>query len=165
MMDKRGDDAKPKGSTMGVDSVSFLLAQVGAFAADRFAAHLQELGLMPAHAGLLRIIAASPGINQRALARRLQIVPARLVGLIDQMEQQAFVERRRNPDDRRNSALYLTEGGFAMIRRIGALAHGHEAEICAGLDENERAQLSALLQRVAEAHGLGRGVHPGYRSL
>jgi hypothetical protein len=37
----------------------------------------------------------------------------------------------------------------------------HEAELSTGLDSTERAQLIALLNRLAAEQGLPTGVHPG----
>jgi hypothetical protein len=41
----------------------------------------------------------------------------------------------------------------------------HEQTFCAALTESERTQLGELLQKLAEAHELRSGVHPGYRNL
>ncbi len=46
---------------------AFLLAQLGAHAADRFGERIKGLGVAPRHAGILRMIATTP-CNQRALA-------------------------------------------------------------------------------------------------
>lgn len=36
---------------------------------------------------------------------------------------------------------------------------------CRALSEDEHRQVKALLERVAEQQGLGRGIHPGFRRL
>ncbi|MGB9029466.1 MAG: helix-turn-helix domain-containing protein, partial [Acidobacteriaceae bacterium] len=53
---------------------AFLLAQLGSHAAHKFAEHLARLKLAPAHAGILHILAANPGLTQQALAARLGMV-------------------------------------------------------------------------------------------
>src|SRR5205085_10007763 len=63
--------AKPGSTSAHPRSTAFLLAQVGARAAALFATRLQELDLVPAHAGTLRAIASNPGISQQALASLL----------------------------------------------------------------------------------------------
>src|SRR5271154_6424832 len=65
---------------------AFLLAQVGAHAASKFGERLGGLKLVPAHAGILRILAATPGITQQALATSLGALPSRLVALVDELE-------------------------------------------------------------------------------
>ena len=63
---------------------AFLLAQLGAHAADRFGERVKRLGIAPRHAGILRIIARTPSCNQRTLAKRLRVLPSRMVILIDE---------------------------------------------------------------------------------
>lgn len=125
---------------------------------------MAELDLTPAQTGLLRLIAWEPGQSQQTVAGRLGTPPSRLVLLVDGLEERGLVERRRNPEDRRHHALYLTEAGFELVgRQLAKVGAAHEDEICAGLDPDERAQLRGLLQRIAARQGLVSGVHPGYR--
>jgi DNA-binding MarR family transcriptional regulator len=142
---------------------AFLLAQVGAEAAARFAQRIAGLDLTPAQAGLLRLIARQPGQSQQALARQLGTPPSRLVLLLDGLEERGLTERRRNPSDRRHHALYLTDDGSRLMARLGQIGAAHEDDICAPLDAAERTQLHGLLTRIAGHHGLTAGVHPGYR--
>jgi DNA-binding MarR family transcriptional regulator len=81
-------------------------------------------------------------------------------------EERGLIERRRNPDDRRHHALFLTaEGGQFMRTKLGPIGAAHEDDICAALTEAERGQLAGLLGRIAEQQGLIPGVHPGYQQL
>lgn len=152
--------AKPKGP-----GAAFLLAQVGAHAASRFAARLSEVGLIPAHAGMFRILSARPAISQQALATALGTVPSRLVALVDDLEARGLVERRAHESDRRSYALHLTDKGKATMETISRIAREHRQELLAALSEEEQATLSTLLQRVAEQQGLLTGVHPGYARM
>jgi DNA-binding MarR family transcriptional regulator len=142
---------------------AFLLAQLGAHAAARFAERIKALDLTPAQAGLLRLIAWQPGQSQQEIARTLGTPPSRLVLLVDRLEERGLIERRRNPDDRRHHALYLTGAGTGFMNRLADVGAAHEDDICAGLDAGERAQLGELLGRIAARQGLTAGVHPGYR--
>ena len=145
--------------------VAFLLAQLGAHAAGRFAERVAELDLTPPQAGLLRMLAGAPGRSQRELADRLGMPPSRFVPFADELEERGIIERRRNPEDRRLYALYLTEEGFALLGRLAEAGAAHEKEMCQALSEDEHRQVKALLERVAEQQGLGKGVHPGFRRL
>jgi DNA-binding MarR family transcriptional regulator len=151
---------KPRGP-----GTAFLLAQAGAHAASRFAARLSEADLVPAHAGIFRILSATPAISQRALATALGTVPSRLVALVDDLEARGLVERRAHESDRRSYALHLTDKGRATMETIGRIAREHRQDLLAALSDEEEATLSALLQRVAEQQGLLRGVHPGYARI
>src|SRR5215470_9579960 len=93
----------------GAGQTAFLLAQLGAHAAARFAARIKPLGITPAHAGIIRLLARSAGLSQRQLCRLLSILPSRLVVLMDELEGKSLVERKDDPHDRRSYALHLTE--------------------------------------------------------
>jgi DNA-binding MarR family transcriptional regulator len=149
----------------GARSAAFLLAQVGGHAAARFGEKLASLELTRPHAGVLRAIAARPGLSQQELATLLAVVPSRLVILVDQLEERAFVERRDHPEDRRVYALYLTQRGAQALADIGRVAKAHNEAMCAALSADEQAQLVALLRRIADQQELTPGVHPGFRQL
>ncbi|MUN41580.1 MarR family winged helix-turn-helix transcriptional regulator [Actinomadura litoris] len=142
---------------------AFLLAQLGAHAAGRFAERIDGLDLTPAQAGLLRLVADTPGRSQRELADALGMPPSRFVPFADELEERGLIERRRNPRDRRLYALHLTDSGVALLAELREAAAAHEQQICQALSPDERRQLRTLLGRVAEQQGLTPGIHPGYR--
>jgi DNA-binding MarR family transcriptional regulator len=159
----RPRDTKPSSDLS--EGLAFLLAQVGAHGAARFAERLVPLKLTPPHAGILRIIDQDGGLTQQALCERLGILPSRLVAVLDELEQRGLIERRDNPADRRSYALHLTGAGRESLGQIGRIAREHQDALCAALNESERAKLKNYLTRIASQQGLTPGVHPGYRTL
>lgn len=155
---------KSKASTPTSNN-AFLLTQVGTHAAQAFASRIGTLDLTPPQAGLLRAIHHDSGRSQQALAEHMGTPPTRLVALVDGLEQRRLVRRRRNAEDRRLYAVYLTDDGQALLHEIAKLAREHDDELLAALDSEERTHLHALLTRVAADRGLTPGVHPGYRTL
>src|SRR5262245_8642282 len=79
-------------SNLRPTGAAFLLAQLGAHAADRFAARIANLDITPAHAGILRFIDRMPGSNQRSLAKFVGVLPSRMVLLIDELTKKGLVE-------------------------------------------------------------------------
>ena len=130
-----------------------------------FADLIASIDLTPPHAGILRVIAAEPGRSQQALSGQLGLLPSRVVAYVDELEDLGYVERRRNPDDRRLHALYLTPSGKKALSKIGELGRQHERLMTAGLDTEQRDTLRQLLAVIAERQGLTPHVHPGYRTL
>jgi len=65
--------------------LAFLLSQVGAHAAARFAERIAPLKLKPHHSGILRILENDAGVTQQALCDLLGMFPSRLVGLLDEL--------------------------------------------------------------------------------
>jgi DNA-binding MarR family transcriptional regulator len=152
-------------SELGTGQPAFLLAQVGAHAASRFAERLDALQLSPPDAGVLRLLRISAGISQQELAARLRIHPSRLVAIVDNLEKRKFVERKVNPDDRRLYSLQLTSSGVEILGQIGKVAREHQDSLLSALSSEERVELALLLHKVADEQGLARGVHPGYQRL
>jgi DNA-binding MarR family transcriptional regulator len=147
------------------DGVAFLLAQLGHHAAGLFAEAIAVIGLTPPHAGILRAIASEPGPSQQALSTQLGLLPSRVVAYVDELEDRGYVERRRNPNDRRLHALYLTTAGKKLMRRLSGLARRHEQRMTAALDAGQQQMLRDLLTTLARDQGLTPHVHPGYRGL
>jgi DNA-binding MarR family transcriptional regulator len=144
---------------------AFLLAQLGAHAAGRFADRVGPLGFTPPQTGLIHAIAGAPGRSQQAVAEQLGMHPSRIVALVDGLERDGILERRRNPHDRRHHALHLTDAGHAALAGLSGAGAEHEADLCAALTDDERNQLVQLLWRIADQQGLTPGVHPGFRRL
>ena len=145
--------------------MAFLLSQLGHRSASVFADLIASIDLTPPHSGILRAIAAEPGRSQQALSGQLGLLPSRVVAYVDELEDLGYVERRRNPDDRRLHALYLTPSGKKALSKIGELGRQHERLMTAGLDTEQRDTLRQLLAAIAERQGLTPHVHPGYRTL
>ena len=123
---------------------------------------LAPIDLTPPQAGVLRLLAQSPGQSQRALADALGMHATRLVALIDELEGRGLVARTRDPADRRNYALALTDQGTAKLAELATVAGEHERAITSALTADERRDLATALRRVADAQGLTPGVHPGF---
>ena len=74
--------------------------------------------------GVLLDLLQYDGSPHSAVARRCWVTPATLSGVVDTLERDGLVERRRDAKDRRVVRLYLTEQGRAAcadVRRLGLL--------------------------------------------
>jgi len=154
-----------KSRKCGPTGAAFLLAQLGAHGAQRFAERIRPLGISPPHAGILRMIASLPECSQQSLASRMGVVPSRIVVLIDELAEKGLVERRRSEKDRRNYELALTPEGHKLLERLFVLAADHEADLCAALSPSERAKLASLCSKIVVQQKLIADVHPGYQRL
>jgi len=146
-------------------SVAFLLSRLGYDASREMSQALAGLGLELRQFGLLRLLASAQGGSQRALGAMLDITPNRMVALVDGLESKGLIERRPHPEDRRAYTISLTDAGAAAFGQAMQAAFGVEATMCESLAPQERAQLLALLQKLAvarnERSGAVPGVHPG----
>jgi DNA-binding MarR family transcriptional regulator len=130
-------------------SFGFLVHDVARLFGRRFNQRaLLFLGLTRAQCKVLGYLARNEGINQAGLADLLEIKPMTLVRQIDRMEGDGWIERRRDPGDRRARRLVLTEKARPILARIFDLSNEVRNEAFAGLSEVEGRHLITLLGRV-----------------
>ena len=116
-----------------------------ALAAER----LEPLGLTPRAWGVLSTLAEAGPLTQIELATTMSIDRTAMVYLLDELEEQSWVERVRHPQDRRAFLIHLTAGGQDMQRRAAAALAGAADTLLTPLDPAEREQLVSLLANVA----------------
>ena len=105
-------------------------------------------GLSPGRVGLLIYIEANPGVTQSRLAEAVGRDRSTMVGVLDQLEARALIERRRGAD-RRTNGLWLTRAGRTLLMRAVKKIAEHERRIATRLTPAERRQLLQLLGRIA----------------
>ena len=135
--------------------------QLGTHVARQFAEQLAPLGVEPRHVGMLTRLAANEGMSQQAIGELIGLNPTQMVFLVDDLEDRGFVERRRNPADRRSYGLFLTDSGRDMLAKVQAEARVHQAALGAPLSAAEQEQLTSLLRRLAAGQGLTGQNLPG----
>jgi DNA-binding MarR family transcriptional regulator len=135
-----------------VASNLFLLKRLGFTAKQRSVDEYERIGLNPYHYAILALLDEGAPETQAAIADALGYDRGTLVGLLDELEEQELVERKRDPDDRRRHLVRLTAGGKRTLERLRALSRRLEDEFLAPLDAAQRAQLHALLLELVELH-------------
>src|SRR5215469_4759147 len=140
---------------------AFLLVQLVMEAARQFAEQLAPLGGGPRNIGMLTRLAANEGKAQQVIGDLIGLNPTQMVFLVDELEGRGFVERRRNPADRRSYALYLTSAGWDMLSKVQEAGRAHQAQLGASLNKGEQEQLTELLRRIADDQGISGQSLPG----
>lgn len=144
-------------------SVGFTISSIGYAIARRFHELLEPLGLEPRELGLLRTVASGEGLAQQTIAERIGLPPSRMVALVDTLEDRGLLERRRNREDRRAHAVYLTPQGREVLGRAFAIAVEQEQRLTGELNDEEREQLLQLIARVGVHVGIPPEFHAGMR--
>jgi MarR family transcriptional regulator, lower aerobic nicotinate degradation pathway regulator len=133
-------------------SSTFLLKRLGFIAKEQAMGAYEVTGLGPYHHAVLIALDENSHETQGAIADALGYDRGQLVGLLDELEEQGLVERKRDPSDRRRHIVRLTPEGKRTLTRLRALARRIEDDFLAPLDQAQRGQLHALLLLLAEQH-------------
>ena len=106
---------------------------------------LGTVDIRPTQYSVLTVIGANPGLSQMAVAKRLGIERARLVHLLDSLEQRDLVSRLRSATDRRSHALHLTARGRTALAQFRRLAAEHERHVADKIGKENRERLLQIL--------------------
>ena len=115
-----------------------LLRQIGLSIRQRFNLALEGNDLR--HFLALRELDAGP-MGQRALAQALRTSPAKMVGLLNELEAERLIERTRDPRDRRRHIVTITAKGSHQLSQIMTRCEQFEESIVADLDPEARRRL------------------------
>lgn len=111
---------------------------------------LEQVGMRSRYFFVLASLAGGPELSQQDLSRLLNLDPTTVVALVDEMERNQHVERRRNPSDRRRYNLILTESGRESLAAADTVVSAAESNYFGMLDGPEQDALRGMLGRVLE---------------
>jgi MarR family transcriptional regulator, transcriptional regulator for hemolysin len=126
----------------------FLLRDVHRLYAKHFERYAREIELTLPQCKVLGHLSRNEGISQARLAELTDTDPMTLVRTLDRMQQDQWIERRPDPEDRRAHRLYLREAAKPIMTRMWKLADQARQEALSALNIAEREQLMDLLERV-----------------
>jgi DNA-binding MarR family transcriptional regulator len=113
---------------------------------------LAPLGLRPRHLVALTVLRELGGSTQQALSTTLQIDRTNLVGLLNELEAENLIERRRSSEDRRRHIVELTTAGIDLLAKAEFLLAAVEDEVLSALDDEQRETLYSLLHEATSEH-------------
>jgi len=114
---------------------------------------LAPLGLRSRHLVALTVLREG-GSTQQALSATLQIDRTNLVGLLNELEADKLIERRRSSEDRRRHIVELTAAGADLLANVEVALAAVEDEVLGGLDDEQRETLYSLLQQATSDHAV-----------
>ncbi|RKR87838.1 MarR family transcriptional regulator [Micromonospora pisi] len=135
-------------SRRAMDRIGLLLARHGGISNARMRQALEATGLTMRQGITLMHLAETGPIGQQALMEALKVDPSALVAILNDLERDNLVERRRDPADRRRHIVAITEAGTSAVTRVDTTMSAVERELLAHLDPDEIATLHTLLARI-----------------
>jgi DNA-binding MarR family transcriptional regulator len=88
------------------------------------------------------------GMSNSEMAEFLGVTPATLTNKIKRMEKAGLVIRKRDPEDKRFSRIYMTEKGRGIMAQLKASVREIENKLLMGFSKDEITILRGLVQRI-----------------
>ena len=82
------------------------------------------------------------------LADRVMVTRAGITTRVDKLEENGFVERRRDPNDRRSEPIVLTKTGRRLVDGALVAYLDNQTQLFSGLKPAQQRQLDSLLRRL-----------------
>jgi len=106
--------------------------------------------IRPVEFSVLVLVATNERANQKLLCRELLVSPPNMAVVLDRMEANRWIKRVRNPDDRREQFIEITEAGRKLADQCIQRTVQAEEPFLRKLTRAERIQLAELLQKIGE---------------
>jgi DNA-binding MarR family transcriptional regulator len=133
-----------------------LFARVARMTGQGLGRSLDAVNMTGHEFAILHRLEQGGSAHGRELSRILRLHPSNLVALLDQLEMDGLIVRRRDPADRRRQLIKLTPEGTKRLRDAEAAVAEAERELLSPLSADERRELHGYLERIAE-HGCRPG--------
>jgi DNA-binding MarR family transcriptional regulator len=136
---------------VGALQVTGRLSRIGPLLAKRQESVFARFGLNRGEVGALsalRIAGPPHRLSPTRLGRGLMLSSAGVTSRIDRLERRGLVRRISDPDDRRGVIVELTDEGLEVVDAAVAAVAISDRQLLERLDENESAQLEALLRKL-----------------
>jgi DNA-binding MarR family transcriptional regulator len=117
-----------------------------------FLQETQTHGVTPVQYAALHQVGATPGVDQRTLARAIGLDTSTVAGVVDRLEGRGLMQRSASADDKRVRLLGLSAAGQALLAAIEPDLRLAQERILAPLAEAERAEFMRLLRTLVDAN-------------
>jgi DNA-binding MarR family transcriptional regulator len=112
---------------------------------------LASLGLSGKGFGALILLVQEGPLSQQRLGQRQGVDRTTMVAVVDELESSGYVERRRDPSDRRAYSLHATAKGRRVLKRAAEATERAEDEFLASLPAPDRRRLKRLLRTLVQS--------------
>lgn len=128
--------------------IGYLITDVARMMRAAFDRRARQIGLTRPQWQVLSRLHRYPGITQTELAEMLEMERATAGRMLDRLERRGWLVRSADPADRRVNRLHLTAEADGIQAEMGRIATEFLDEAMSGLAEEERALLTAMMERV-----------------
>jgi DNA-binding MarR family transcriptional regulator len=122
---------------------------------------LARFGLRARHVIALTLLRDLGEQNQSDLSGTLGVDATNVVALLNELEAEGLIERRRSVTDRRRHTVSLTKAGMRRLAEIEGLLSGVEQRVLSSLSARDQAQLYRLLSHATASPNCVEVVNEG----
>ncbi len=128
--------------------LGFLISDAARLQRTVFDRRMRRLGLTRSQWLVLSRLNRRPGASQSKLAEMLEVEKATAGRLIDRLEENGWVERRPDAEDRRINRIYMTSEAEKINVKMRPVAKAMVEESLRGLSAKDRERLTDLMLHV-----------------
>ena len=129
-------------------SAGFLLARTARGMKRTMEARLSRHNITATQYIVLSVLHEEDGVSLSKLGIQLHFDNPTITGIVDRMERDGLVERRRIADDRRVINVFMTGKGKELIEENLEIADEIDRQALNGLSPKERSDLMRVLDRI-----------------
>jgi MarR family 2-MHQ and catechol resistance regulon transcriptional repressor len=111
---------------------------------------VSKLDISVSDFAVLAALRARGPLRPDAIGKKVLLTSGSVTAALDRLEQEALIERRVDPVDRRASLVYLTDRGADLIRRAHDKHTSSMEEVFSVLNADERQDLRRLMKKVGK---------------
>ncbi len=102
----------------------------------------------PEHWAILNLLEGDEGLSQSELAGKTTKDKTNITRILDVMQKNGLIQRRKNKNDRRVYRIFLTDKGRALQSTLAPFVLEIDNQACIGLSAEELNELKKLLTKM-----------------
>ena len=111
----------------------------------------EEHGLFQAEFKCLRLFGSDESLNNKEIAKRMNLSPSRLTRIIDGLEKRGYMHREIDQTDRRNMRVYLSRRGKILTNKLNKAYVDIHSEILQEIDISQHESLITAMEHLHSA--------------
>ena len=104
----------------------------------------------PEHWGILNVLLEEEGLTQRQIAEKTIKDKANITRILDVMQRNGLIERKKHENDRRAYKIFLTDKGRELQNTLTQHVIEIDNQACSGISEEELKELRQILVKMCD---------------
>jgi DNA-binding MarR family transcriptional regulator len=111
----------------------------------------EEHGLFQAELKCLRLLGSDENLNNKEIAKRMNLSPSRLTRIIDGLVKKGYMKREIDQTDRRNMRVFLSKRGKTLTDTLNKAFIDLHSEILQDIDISQHEPLITAMEHLHSA--------------